>query len=115
MMHALFQRVLNSTRLPTCAAGWAKAQSQGLLEKWGCNDRARHVLCLSNARRTGCKGAAFRVWFAPIVFIKELDSHPLPLCVPHLQSKQASPSSATCDVPQIKGVPQRNWEALLES
>lgn len=112
MMHSLFQRVLNSTRVPTCAAEWAKAQIQGLLEKWGCNDRARHVPCPSSA---GCMGPAFHMWFAPLVFIKEPDTHPLPLCIPHLQSKQASPSSATCNVPQINGVPQRNWEALLAS
>lgn len=64
MMPAVFQRVLNSTRLPICAAGWDKAQSQGLLEKWGCNERAKYMLCLSNVTCTGCMGPGFHMWLA---------------------------------------------------
>lgn len=38
-----------------------------------------------------------------------------PSRVSRLQSKQASPSSATCNGPRFKGVPQKNWEALMRS
>lgn len=64
MTRALFQSVLNSTRLPMCAAGWAKAQSQELFEKRGCNKKKRHMLWLSHDRCTGCIGHGFHMWFA---------------------------------------------------